>query len=269
MLVDSHCHLNRLDLSSYGGDFKVFLQQTQAAGITHMLCVATSLSDYPAMQTQVIGCPQISTSVGDHPNVPLNPYQDWEQLQDILVALAKDQQNVGIGETGLDYYRTASSDIEWQQQRFRSHIRAAKAIGKPLIIHSRQAAQDVMRILHEEQAQDVGGVWHCFSEDWATAKEILNLGFYISFSGIITFPKTDALRTVAKQIPEEFILIETDSPYLAPVPYRGKPNEPKFVIAIAECIANIRATSTEALAETTGQNFWRLFSPKIRTQEQM
>ena len=186
-------------------------------------------------------------------------YQDCRDPSvDELVALAQDQRVVAIGETGLDYYRI-TGDMTWQQERFRRHIRAARTSGKPLIIHTRAAAADTLRIMREEQAQDIGGVMHCFTEDWDTARAALDLNFYISFSGILTFKTADALRQVAVQVPEDRLLIETDSPYLAPVPHRGKANEPAYVRHVAVKLAELRQCSFDHIAHATTRNFFTLF----------
>ena len=177
---------------------------------------------------------------------------------DEIVELANDARVVAIGETGLDYYRS-QGDMTWQQERFRHHIRAAKKCGKPLIIHTREAAADTLRIMHEEDAGTVGGVMHCFTESQDVAQTALDLNFYISFSGIVTFRNAEALREVAKKVPPDRLLVETDSPYLAPVPYRGKTNEPAFVRYVADCLANTRQVPVEAIAELTTRNFFTLF----------
>jgi len=254
MLVDSHCHLDRVDLKPYAGDFGRLMADTAAAGVGRMLCVSIDLEHYPAMRALVDPFPQVAVSVGVHPNED----EGRDPSPDELAALAADPRNVAIGETGLDYYRS-EGDLTWQQERFRIHIAAARACGKPLIIHTRAARADTIRILQEEQARDAGGVMHCFTEDWATAKAALDLGFYISFSGILTFKAAADLRDVAAQVPLDRILIETDAPYLAPVPHRGKPNEPRYVAHVAECIAGLRGMTVDAVADLTSRNFSALF----------
>jgi TatD DNase family protein len=254
MLVDSHCHLDRVDLKPYAGDFAAFMAATAAAGVGRMLCVSIDLEHYPAMRDLVDPFPQVAVSVGVHPNEDAGR----DPSPDELVALACDPRNVAIGETGLDYYRS-QGDVTWQQERFRSHIAAARACGKPLIIHTRAARADTIRILKEEQARDVGGVMHCFTEDWDTAAAALDLGFYISFSGIVTFNGAADLREVAVRVPLDRLLVETDAPYLAPVPHRGKGNEPRFVSHVADCIAGLRGMTTQAVAGLTGSNFSTLF----------
>ncbi len=254
MLVDSHCHLDRVDLKPYAGDFGRLMADTAAAGVGRMLCVSIDLEHYPAMRALVEPYPQVAVSVGVHPNED----EGREPTPEELVALAADPRNVAIGETGLDYYRS-DGDLAWQQERFRNHVAAARACGKPLIIHTRAARADTIRILQEAQARDVGGVMHCFTEDWDTAKAALDLGFYISFSGILTFKTAADLRDVATQVPLDRILIETDAPYLAPLPHRGKPNEPRYVAHVAECLAGVRGMAVDAVADLTSSNFLALF----------
>lgn len=253
-LVDSHCHLDRVSLKPYGGSFEAMMAETAAAGVGHLLCVSIDLEHYPKMRALVDPWPQVSVSVGVHPN----EQHRREPSVDELVELAADPRNVAIGETGLDYYRS-SGDLGWQQARFRTHIAAARACGKPLIVHTRDAREDTLAILRGEGARNVGGVLHCFTESWEMASAALDLGFYISFSGIITFANADELRAVAAKVPLDRLLIETDCPYLTPVPYRGRPNEPRYVAQVAECIANLRGLATEALATAARDNFFRLF----------
>lgn len=254
ILVDSHCHLDCLDLSKDNQDLSRVITRAKEAGVDYFLCVCITQGDFEKMQTAVKGIPNVFLSVGTHPNEIL----DNEPTIDEMVTLAKQPNVVAIGETGLDYYRT-QGDISWQQQRFRNHIAVAKATKKPLIVHSRDAREDTIRILKEENAQEVGGVLHCFTENWEMASEAINLNFYISFSGIVTFQNAKELREVALRVPLDRILIETDSPYLAPVPYRGKPNEPAFVRLVAEKIAEIRNESVDKIAQSTTRNFFNLF----------
>ena len=250
-LVDSHCHIN---FDPLGKQLTQILQNARDQGVDHMLCVCVNLEDFPQVLALAQGHEHIYASVGVHPD-----YQDCRDPSvDELVALAQDQRVVAIGETGLDYYRI-SGDMTWQQERFRRHIRAARASGKPLIIHTRAAAADTLRIMREEQAQDIGGVMHCFTEDWDTARAALDLNFYISFSGILTFKTAEALRQVAVQVPEDRLLIETDSPYLAPVPHRGKANEPAYVRHVAVKLAELRQCSFDHIAHATTRNFFTLF----------
>jgi TatD DNase family protein len=258
MLVDSHCHLDRVNLKPYGGDFHGLMEETGSAGVEHMLCVAIDLEHYPKMRVLIDPYPQVSVSVGVHPN----EQHRREPAPEELVALAADSRNVAIGETGLDYYRS-EGDLEWQHQRFRTHIAAARACDKPLIVHTRDAREDTIRILTEEGARDVGGVLHCFTESWDMARQALDLGFYISFSGVVTFKNADDLRVVAAKVPLDRLLIETDCPYLTPVPHRGKPNEPKFVSGVATCIAELRGMGVDELAAVTRDNFFRLFRQAV------
>lgn len=262
MLIDSHCHLDRIDLKPYANDFNRMMDETKACGVAHILCVSINLEAFPIMRSLVNEYPQVSISVGVHPNEKL----EQNIAIDTLLSLASDPKVVAIGETGLDYYRTADNLLSKQHQRFRTHVQAALSCNKPLIIHSRQAPKDTLQILQEEQASNVGGVLHCFTEDWDTAKAALDINFYISFSGIVTFPNAAKLREVAKFVPLDRLLIETDSPYLAPVPHRGKSNEPKFVTHVAKCIAEVRNLSPESLITATGENFMRLFNMSLNLQ---
>jgi TatD DNase family protein len=250
-LVDSHCHLNFEPLNTGLDDV---LQRARDNGITHMLCVSVALETFPEIRQLSHRNENIYASVGVHPNEK----EGHEPSVKDLVDLAKDERVVAIGETGLDYYRN-KGEMGWQQERFRNHIRAAKQSGKPLIIHSREASVDTIRIMRDEGAAEPGGVMHCFTESREVARQALDLNFYISFSGIVTFRNAEALREVARLIPSDRLLIETDAPYLAPVPYRGKTNEPAYVRHVAECLANIRDVHTESIAEITTRNFFTLF----------
>lgn len=258
MLVDSHCHIDRLDLKPYDGSLDRLLDETREVGVGHLLCVSIDMESYPQMLALVEEYPQIFVSAGVHPNEK----ECREPEADELVELARHPKNVAIGETGLDYFRS-EGDLEWQRERFRRHIAAARACNKPLVIHSRAAREDTLTILREEGAADVGGVMHCFTEDWEMARQALDLGFYISFSGIITFRSAEELRQVAARVPAERLLIETDAPYLAPVPHRGKPNYPHYVTHVADCLAEIRGMEREALAQLTRDNFFRLFAAAV------
>ncbi len=255
MLVDSHCHLDRISLAPYDGQFPLFIESTLRSGVQHMLCVSIDLESYPHMLELVQDYPQVSVSVGVHPN----DFDRREPEVEELVALSRHPKNVAIGETGLDYYRS-EGDLHWQRKRFRRHIAAAIACGKPLIIHTRDARQDSIRIMQEERAGDAGGVMHCFTENWDMARQALDMGFYISFSGILTFKNAQELREVAARVPLDRLLIETDSPYLAPVPYRGKPNQPRYVRQVADCMAELRGLPVERLPESTRENFFALFA---------
>lgn len=254
MLVDSHCHLDRVDLSPYGGDFSALMTATRDSGVSRLLCVSIDLESYPQMLDLVEDYPEVSVSVGVHPNEEGCREPTVEQL----VELARHPKNVAIGETGLDYFRS-DGDLEWQRQRFRIHVRAAHAAEKPLIIHTRDARDDTIAVLRDEHAADCGGVMHCFTETWEMAKAALDLNFYISFSGIVTFKNAADLRDVAARVPIDRLLIETDSPYLAPVPFRGKSNEPRYVIKVAETIADLRGVRLEELVARSHDNFFRLF----------
>jgi TatD DNase family protein len=258
MLVDSHCHLDRLDLAPFGGSIEGVLEAAQAQDIRHFLCVSINLEEYPAMLEIAESHEQVSVSVGVHPNEQGGHEPDVDEL----VRHARHPKVIAIGETGLDYFRS-EGDLEWQRDRFRRHIAAARQAGKPLIIHSRDSSEDTLRILAEESAGDVGGVMHCFTGDWAMAKQCMDLNFHISFSGIVTFKSARELQEVAVKMPEERMLVETDSPYLAPVPHRGKPNHPALVRHVAEYIAQLRGETFEQVADVTTRNFINLFRPPV------
>ena len=254
MLVDSHCHL---DFPELAGDIAGVLTDMREHGVSHALCVAVTLEDFPKVRALAEAHPNLYASVGTHPDYPDHPRVDPDEL----VRLSQHPKIVAIGETGLDYFRL-TGDLEWQRDRFRDHIRAAKACGKPLIVHTRAAADDTIRVMREERADAARGVMHCFTETWETAHAALDLGFYISFSGIVTFKNAAALREVARKVPLERMLVETDSPYLAPVPYRGKVNRPAWVRYVAEEIARLRGISFEEVAAATTRNFFDLFQPE-------
>lgn len=251
MLVDSHCHL---DFPQLADRLDAVLASMQTNGVGHALCVCVSLEGFERVLDIARGDARLSASVGVHPDSP----DALEPDVDTLVRLASDPKVVAIGETGLDYYRS-EGDPAWQRDRFRVHIRAARAAGKPLIVHTRAASADTLRLLREEHAGEAGGVLHCFTEDWDTARAGLELGFHVSFSGIVTFRNAQSLREAAARVPDDRLLIETDAPYLAPVPMRGKINEPAWVLHVAECLAQLRGTTVEAIAERTTDNFFRLF----------
>ncbi|MES9969922.1 MAG: TatD family hydrolase [Candidatus Thiodiazotropha sp.] len=261
MLVDSHCHLDRVGLAPYDGDFARFMSETQANGIDHLLCVSIDLESWPAMAALVADYPQVSISVGVHPNDKDRREPDVDEL----LRLSRGEKVVAIGETGLDYFH-GEGDLDWQRSRFRQHIRAAKAAAMPLIIHTRDARNDTIRIMQEEGADEAGGVMHCFTENWVMARQALEMGFYISFSGIITFNNASELREVVKQVPMDRLLVETDSPYLAPVPHRGKPNQPIHVRHVAARVAELKGISVEAIADITTANFYRCF-PLVQRQQ--
>ena len=250
-LVDSHCHIPMIE----GMDSVDSIISTALTyDVIHMLCVSIDLESYPDILELAKQYSCISASVGVHPNTKT----DQEPDVDELVKLAEEPAVVAIGETGLDYFRS-EGDLDWQRERFRTHIRAAKLIGKPLIIHSREAKNDVITILKEEGASEVGGVMHCFVDDWETAQRAMALNFCISFSGIVTFKNAQALKKVARQVPLDMLLVETDSPYLAPVPHRGKTNQPAFVKHVAEHIAELKGIEYREIAKTTTDNFFQLF----------
>lgn len=253
-LVDSHVHLPLLETAGQG--LEPILARAADAGVHHMLCVSVDLESYPGVAALARALPQVSASVGVHPNT------DASAREPSVAELAREAGEahiVALGETGLDYFRS-DGDLEWQRERFRVHVRAAREVGKPLIIHCREAAADVIRLLREERAAEVGGVMHCFVDDWDTASAAMDLGFYISLSGIVTFKSASALQSVARRVPLERLLVETDAPWLAPVPHRGKQNEPAFVRHTAEFLAHLRGEETDALAQATTANFLRLFA---------
>ena len=251
MLVDSHCHLNFPELQSNMEQIRASMHDNQ---VGHALCISVTLKDFPQVLTLAETYPNFFASVGVHPD-----YEDEPPFTvDDLVNLANHPKVIAIGETGLDYFRL-SGDLEWQRERFRTHIRAAIKSQKPLVIHTRSAAEDTLRIMREENAQLVGGVLHCFTESLDVALEAIDLGFYISFSGIVTFKNAVMLKEVASQLPLDRILVETDSPYLAPIPYRGKINQPAYVKHVAEELSRIRNISLAEIMEATTANFFRLF----------
>ena len=251
MFIDSHCHLDFPDLV---GRKDEVLARMAANGVDQALCVSVTLEAFPNVLALAHEYPHLFASVGVHPDNAECEEPDVERL----LTLADDPKVIAIGETGLDYY-WQKDEPEWQRERFRTHIRASRACGKPLIIHTRSAAADTIRLMREEGAEMAGGVMHCFTETQEVADAALDLGFYISFSGIVTFKNAKPLKEVARRVPLERMLIETDAPYLAPVPHRGKTNEPGFVKHVAEEIANLRGVAVEAIAEQTSNNFRNLF----------
>jgi len=264
MYVDSHCHLDFPELAQ---KLPEILASMQANQVTHALVVSVNQPDWPALLALVSPHAHLFASVGVHPDYEDTPEPDVAQL---LQAAAHDKV-VAIGETGLDYYRLAEP-LDWQRDRFRTHIRAAREAGLPLIIHTRASADDTLRIMREENAAQAGGVMHCFTETWEVAQAAIDQNFYISISGIVTFKNATQLHDVARRVPLERLLIETDSPYLAPVPYRGKVNDPSKVIHVAERIAELRGIPVAEVARATTDNFFRLFSkagghPAARMQD--
>jgi TatD DNase family protein len=251
MFVDSHCHL---DFPELVAELPSLLEAMAAARVTHALCISVNLPDWPAVHALASAHANLYATVGVHPDYPDTP----EPSVDDLAERAARPKVVAIGETGLDYYR-ATGDLEWQRERFRTHIGAARRVGKPLVVHTRAAAADTLAIMREEGAHEAGGVMHCFTETWEVARAALDLGFHISMSGIVTFRNAQDLKDVARRVPLERLLIETDSPYLAPVPFRGKRNQPAYVAHVAAEIARLRGVSVEAIAAATSENFFRLF----------
>ena len=231
------------------------MQEAANAQLEHLLCIAIDLEAFPAMQALVSGYSQISLSLGVHPNEQEGQDPSVEEL----IALGQQTNIIAIGETGLDYFRS-EGDLNWQQQRFRNHIQAALALKKPLIIHTREAKLDTLRILKEENAGEVGGIIHCFTEDWEFAQKAMDMNFYISFSGIVTFNSAKEIKDVARKVPANRYLIETDSPYLAPVPFRGKPNYPTYVRYVAEQLAELRGVPINKIADESTENFYTLFN---------
>jgi TatD DNase family protein len=251
MLVDSHCHLNLSELASNLPEIFANMEKNH---VGYALCVSVSLPAFPQILALAERYPNVFASVGVHPDYE----EEKEPTAEELAKLAQHPKVVAIGETGLDYFRL-KGDLEWQRERFRAHIRAAKMCGKPLIVHTREAAADTLRIMEEEGASDVGGVMHCFTENLEVAERAICMNFHISFSGIITFKNATQVKEVAKNIPIDRVLVETDSPYLAPVPFRGKINQPAYVKHVAEEVARLRQISVEELANATTRNFARLF----------
>ena len=254
MLIDSHCHLDRLDLSAHGGSLDAALAAARGRGVGHFLCIGISADNAAAVKALSERYADVDCTVGVHPldlQPGVAPALDW------LLAELNHPHVVAIGETGLDYHYEPEA-AELQRQAFRLHLQAAQLTGKPVIVHTREARADTLALLREA-ALPQAGVLHCFTEDWPMAKAALDLGFYISLSGIVTFRNADALREVARQVPADRLLIETDAPYLAPIPHRGKPNLPEYVRDVAEFLALLRGVDVDTLAEQTTQNFQRLF----------
>lgn len=257
LLVDSHCHL---DFPELAANIPQVLGRMKEYGVGWTLCAGVTLERLPAVLELAAAHDNIFAAVGVHPDNEGGAEPD----EDRLVSLAADPKVIAIGETGLDYYRL-EGDLEWQRERFRTHIRAGRRARKPLIIHSRSAAADTLRVLREEKAEEVGGVFHCFTENAEVARQALDLGFMISMSGILTFKNAAELKEVAKLVPLDRLLVETDSPYLAPVPHRGKTNEPAYVRHVAEEVARLKNVSFEQVAAATTDNFFRLFSAAVRS----
>jgi TatD DNase family protein len=251
VFVDSHCHLDFPELSA---ELPQLLAAMRENEVTHALCIAVDLPAWPGVLAIAQSHANLYATVGVHPDYTDTPEPSIADL----VAMAQADKVVAIGETGLDYYRL-EGDLEWQRKRFRTHIRAAREAGKPLVIHTRSAADDTIAIMREERAGEAGGVLHCFTETWAVAEAALELGFHISFSGIVTFKNAVELQEIARRVPLDRMLIETDSPYLAPVPFRGKRNQPAWVRYVGEAVAHLRGLPVDAIARATSENFFRLF----------
>ena len=250
-LIDSHCHLDFDGLSNRLPEVLAAMAANDVAGC---MTIGVTLEEAPQVLAIAQAHEQVFASVGVHPE-----YADHQEPDvETLCALAQHPKVLAIGETGLDYHWHKDRP-EWQRERFRVHIRAAKLLNKPLVIHTREAAEDTLTILKEEGASAVGGILHCFTENLAVAEEAIALGFYISISGIVSFKKAEQVHEVARSVPLDRLLVETDSPYLAPVPYRGKPNEPAYVRHVAEAIADLRQISYAEVAEASSRNFLKLF----------
>ncbi|MBT8514246.1 TatD family hydrolase [Polynucleobacter paneuropaeus] len=255
MFIDSHCHL---DFPEFQSRLPEVLSNMEKANVQHALCVSVDLPDFPKVLKLAEDHTHLYASVGVHPDYEDTPEPSFE----FLVETAKHPKIVAIGETGLDYYRMGDrsyESMEWQRERFRTHIRAAIASQRPLIIHTRSASADTLRILQEEGASKIGGVMHCFTESLEVAQAAMEMGFFISFSGIVTFKSAKDLQETCRQVPLNKLLIETDSPYLAPVPYRGKTNEPAWVAQVGEFVADLKGVSVERLAKQTSDNFFECF----------
>jgi TatD DNase family protein len=251
MYVDSHCHL---DFPELAAELPALLDAMRENQVTHALCIGVDLPAWPGVVELASSHAHLYATVGVHPDYVDTPEPSVEEL----VAKSQTPKVVAIGETGLDYYRL-EGDLTWQRERFRRHIRAARETGKPLVIHTRAAAADTLAIMREERADEAGGVMHCFTETWDVAQGALDLGFHISFSGIVTFKSAVALKDVARRVPLDRMLIETDSPYLAPVPHRGKRNQPAWVRYVGEEVARLRDVPAPTIARATSENFFKLF----------
>lgn len=259
MFVDSHCHLDRLSAKTHGGDLDATLDAARAAGVSQFLAIAVTLEDVPNLAMIAREHQDVVISAGLH---PLH-MAEQEPDTDAIMKTADQYSAVAIGESGLDYHYRESVPIDVQHERFKRHLIAARELELPIVVHTRDAKEDTLTLLREHTDPQIGGVLHCFSEDLDMAREAVRLGFYISLAGIVTFRNADALRDLARKLPLDRLLIETDSPYLAPVPYRGKPNEPAWVVAVAECIAKERGISVDEVAMQTTANFYRLFRAAV------
>ena len=264
MLIDSHCHLDRLELAPYGGELAAALGAARSRGVRGFLCIAIGRNNVSQVIDISSKFDDVYASVGIHPleysESDFNAREGAgpEQVRAWLLDMARHPKVVAIGETGLDYYYSRQ-DAGAQQASFIAHLEVARELAKPVVVHTRDAGRDTIGLIREHGGGQGLGVLHCFTETWEIAKAALDLGYYISFSGIITFKNADNLREIARKIPEDRLLVETDSPYLAPIPYRGKPNEPRYVHEVAACLAELRGLSFERLCEQTGENFVHLF----------
>jgi len=259
MLIDSHCHLDRLNLTPYSGDLSAAIRAATSRGVGKFLCISIGHHNFQQVIDIARKYPGIYATAGLHPL----EFNDPECLPSSEIAIwlmsrAEDPLVVGIGETGLDYYYSKDS-IKVQQESFVTHLEVAKILSKPVVVHTRDAREDTLSLIRNHGCQKKAGVLHCFTESWEMAKAALDLNYYISFSGIITFKNASELREVVKKVPLDRLLVETDSPYLAPVPFRGRPNEPKNVVEVAQCIAELKRVSFEAVCDQTGKNFSSLF----------
>lgn len=257
MFIDSHCHLDRLKLEDFDNNLDNVVNAALAEKVNTLLCVSVTLEDFPAMAEATAKYDNVWLTCGAH---PLNQADEIDSA--LLTSLATDPRVVAIGETGLDYFY-APETKSVQLDSFRKHIRVANQLKKPLIIHTRDAQEDTLAMLRAEQAENVGGILHCFTESWQMAEQAIAMGFYISFSGIVTFKNATDLKEVAKKVPSDRFLIETDAPYLAPVPHRGKQNQPAYVVEVAKHLASIRGTSVAEIARQSSENFHRLFPETI------
>jgi TatD DNase family protein len=253
LLVDSHCHLDRLDFDKLDGDIHSVVEQAMQRGVSHLMCISVHLKQFPHMLEAIKPFDNVFASCGVH---PLNQEELYDY--DELLTLAADERVVAVGETGLDYFYAPESQAI-QKVSFAQHIDVANALNKPLVIHTRGAQQDTLDIMKAHNAEKAGGVFHCFTEEWDMAKKGIDMGLYISISGIVTFKNAENVRDVVKKMPLDRLLIETDSPYLAPVPHRGQQNQPAYVREVAEFVADLKGISVEALGEQTTENFFKLF----------
>ena len=258
-LIDSHCHIN---FEGLGERLPEVMENAQRNQVCRMVAISVDMANYPRVREIAASYDQVFCSVGVHPNTPIDGSAGDEPSTTDIVGMAQDPNVVGIGETGLDYFRS-QGDLEWQRERFRRHIDAGRETSLPIIVHTREAAADTLKMLREENTGSATGVIHCFTEDWGFACAALDLGFYLSFSGIVTFKSAREIQVVASKVPIDRILVETDAPYLAPVPYRGKINEPAHVKHTAEFIAELRQEPLEYIAEKTTENFFRLFAKAV------